>query len=550
MGRRFPLGAFALAASLAGGWLFAGCFSTGEGPEPPGDQLYFPVGLVVSPSGKALYAANSDFDLQYNAGTVQVYDLDRVRQAVPRVWDRPIDGSANDACGPLLHATVPTLFPGPCNPIVAEAPQNAPGGSSASLIADSVQIGAFATDLVYVDRPGAKPDTWSGARLFVPVRGDPSVTFIDLDDDRKGPPRLRCGQEGNAGRCDGAHKIGVDSSTNSRDLLLPVEPFGITASEDADALLVTHQTTGEVSLITGCVGSACATSPGSLLDSTPVLQFLLSGLSYAASGITPVPVPAWVREASAGGSLFPYQPGFLVSFRSAAEIDLVRYYDDRQSSPTRPFLSRAGGTSITVAASGVDSRGIVVDAEPRRTCEAACPAAPDPSRLACLQGCAGVPMPVYVANRAPAQLLIGETRTNVSPTGSNDLVSFYDAVPLSFGASRVVLGSVRGADGKPEKRVFVVCFDARLVFVYDPAARRITGTIRTGRGPYSFAIDPPSRATRPEGTTGAPEDGYYAYVGHFTDSYIGVVDLDESHAATFQTIVATLGLPRVPRTSK
>ena len=34
-----------------------------------------------------------------------------------------------------------------------------------------------------------------------------------------------------------------------------------------------------------------------------------------------------------------------------------------------------------------------------------------------------------------------------------------------------------------------------------------------------------------------------AYVSHFTDSYIGLIDLDQSHSETFESIVATIGIP-------
>jgi len=41
-----------------------------------------------------------------------------------------------------------------------------------------------------------------------------------------------------------------------------------------------------------------------------------------------------------------------------------------------------------------------------------------------------------------------------------------------------------------------------------------------------------------------------AYVGHFTDSYIGLIDLDQMHLDTFETIVATIGVPRSPQDNK
>ena len=57
------------------------CYSIGEGIAPPLGSIYYPTGLAVSRASNYLYAVNSDFDLQYNAGTVQSLDLSRVRSA-------------------------------------------------------------------------------------------------------------------------------------------------------------------------------------------------------------------------------------------------------------------------------------------------------------------------------------------------------------------------------------------------------------------------------------------------------------------------------------
>jgi hypothetical protein len=83
--------------------------------------------------------------------------------------------------------------------------------------------------------------------------------------------------------------------------------------------------------------------------------------------------------------------------------------------------------------------------------------------------------------------------------------------------------------------VFVVCFDSRRIFVYDPKRRLIDAIISTGRGPYALALD---------GVRGL------AYLGHFTDSYLGVVSLDQRFPQTYATIVASIGAPKAPRSSK
>jgi hypothetical protein len=90
-------------------------------------------------------------------------------------------------------------------------------------------------------------------------------------------------------------------------------------------------------------------------------------------------------------------------------------------------------------------------------------------------------------------------------------------------------------NGELETRVFVVCFDSRRVFVFDPLRRRIEVEILTGRGPQALVVDTPRKLL---------------YVGHFTDSYVGVYSLDLAFPATYGTMLGTLGQPKSPRASK
>ena len=71
----------ATAAIVVAGGAVPACYSGGGGgSDPPTNTFYFPVGLAVSSGGNALYAVNSDFDLQWNGGTLQSYDLFKIRQ--------------------------------------------------------------------------------------------------------------------------------------------------------------------------------------------------------------------------------------------------------------------------------------------------------------------------------------------------------------------------------------------------------------------------------------------------------------------------------------
>lgn len=493
----------------------AGCYTSSDGLEPPLDAFYFPTGLAVSAGGSALYVANSNFDLQYNGGTVQAFDLAALRQRSLALRDALLEqGPAGCGSAGLAPNPDEIVVPGPCASFQAGA-----------FLRSSASIGAFASglELVY-EQEG------SGARLFVPVRGDPSVTYFDVDDDRAGGGatfRLACGQAGADLRCDAAHRVGQDPGRSLRGLKLPVEPVGIAASEDGRAIVTAHQTAAAVSLVVNRWDE-----PGA-----PTLEYFLGGLPEGPTEVATVPVPAFVEAARAAGETVEHQAGFLVTYRNAPQVDLLRLFDDAAASPPRPFLTRAASAAITTNANGRDSRGMAVDGSARAACEASCA-----GELACLRACLEVPLRFFVANRTPASLLVGEVTTEVAesdlggegrPTGVFDRLRIYDAVPLAFGASRVELGTVLDADGRRRARVFAVAFDTRQVFVYDPEARRIEAIIRTGRGPHGLAFD-------------AGEDHALLYVGHFTDSYLGVVDLD-ARKATYGTMIATLGQPTPPK---
>jgi hypothetical protein len=174
---------------------------------------------------------------------------------------------------------------------------------------------------------------------------------------------------------------------------------------------------------------------------------------------------------------------------------------------------------------GSDSRGIAIDGSARQSAKARC-AADDAQ---CVSDASLVPLDVYVANRAPSTLLIGRTRP------PQEYPYFFESVALTAGPSRVVVGSVTTPSGATETRVFVACFDSRRIFVYDPQRSRIETEILTGRGPHALVVDEPRKLL---------------YVGHFTDSYVGVYSLDLAFPATYGTMLGTLGTPKSPRASK
>jgi hypothetical protein len=135
---------------------------------------------------------------------------------------------------------------------------------------------------------------------------------------------------------------------------------------------------------------------------------------------------------------------------------------------------------------------------------------------------------------------VGRTVPAQNELQTTELPAFYDAISLTQGPSRVLVGNVtvaETADGQRvlEQRVFVGCFDSRRVFVYDPVRRRIEVEIATGRGPHALSVD---------------ENNGQLLIGHFTDSFIGVVSLDRRYSHTYGKMLATIGEPSAPRASK
>ncbi len=514
------------------------CTSSGEGIAPPLDAIYFPTGLALSSNSNLLYVVNSDFDLQYNAGTLQSLDLTRIRSLVPRgcnsdadcsasaycdvpkdpadpsehsFWCVDASGSSADLpCGTLGERSVSdrVTVPGRCQAVDLSHPPDA----GVSLINDAVAIGAFATDAIVRSSPDADQKS---DRLFIPVRGESSLNWADVSADG----RIDCGQDSSQ-ICDKRHRAGRDASNNSRGLVLPPEPYAIDATPDASAIVITHQTQGAVSLLVND------------WQAGPRVEFIFSGLPPMPVAVKAVPQPALVTSGA-----YDLAPSFLVAYETTARLDLFRFASDAQSTPARPYLESTASTAIAINSGGYDVRGLAIDDIDRRGCEQSASSATQ------LLECANVPLTIYAASRSPASLLIGRTTPNSALAPNSDIPYFNDAFPLPTGPSRIQIAHSINANGEVETRILIVCFDSRRVAIYDPVRANVEAWVTTGRGPQAIIEDfaPPS----------STDEGHaLAYVGHFTDSYLGVIELDRRRGRSYGTIVLSLGAATAPRASK
>jgi hypothetical protein len=582
---RSGLRVLGLASPLLGATtlIAAGCYDAGTGTLPPADAIYFPVGLGVSAGGNVLYVANSDFDLQWSGGTIQSYDLHQIRELAAREVVDPND--------PFLvpHYTRPVSSPGSCpyNPPLLKSDGSgerqalgetcAPPVDNTFLVRDSVVVGAFATDIqLSCSAAMLTPSAWPNGppcpptRLFVPVRGDATLTWLDVGADDGTPPlstdtaatygafSLGCGRDGE-GRCDATHHAGdnPNAAGDSRNLTMPGEPFGMAQTEDGSAIVITHQSTTQTSLFTSGFIPNVSSQPV-----VPALQYILGNVTSGGIGIDVIPHDP---QAFGPTDTIP-NPAFLETNITTPVIDLLRYYPDQgdyaASTLYRPFLEKEETISLTSNAGGTDSRGLAIDSTPRIRCKQTL----GPGATAAqLQACARLPARVFISARTPTSLIVGEVG-EPSPSGDGtydpDAVVLFQNVPLGVGPSRVYLAPIVDSNGNYALRVFIVCFDSASIYVYDPEAQMVENIIRVGDGPYAMAFDPFTFDDVAAGNPVPPDPApfssdpallnkkyRYAYVASFTNSFIQAIDLDNSRAdkSTFESVALTFGDPTAPK---
>lgn len=197
-----------LLASLAAVLAALGCGSDGA-PPPPG-RLYFPIALEVTDDGRHLVVANSNFDLRYNAGSLQAYDLERL--------NAELDGS----CGVLSVDERSE-----CGIIPLEDDREDLSDTItpvAGLVSSEVLVGSFADGL------GLAP-SGGGSRVYLPIRSDGDLSYVDLSPDGV----LSCGasedstnlEAGARHECTDTFRGAEAGASNEEGLLVPPDPVAL-----------------------------------------------------------------------------------------------------------------------------------------------------------------------------------------------------------------------------------------------------------------------------------------------------------------------------------
>ncbi|MBN2340791.1 MAG: hypothetical protein JXX29_11400 [Deltaproteobacteria bacterium] len=240
---KLSLSIIAAAASIAG------CLGDTAGIDPPSDELVYPVAVAAIANDSHLLIVNSNFDLQYNAGTLVAYQLSHLDSS--QVFDtdaqvqKTLHFEYDDSTGTF------TL------PEEVALDTYCSGGISGNYcnldpkdglrVSETIRLGAYASDLNI---------TPAGDRALIPVRGERSVIAVDIG---SGANLLDCGEHNsNDLRCDDDHVIASNGSVS-----MPLEPYDVETMDfegeymTADGQTVsvvetlgfaTHRAGGEVSL--------------------------------------------------------------------------------------------------------------------------------------------------------------------------------------------------------------------------------------------------------------------------------------------------------------
>lgn len=430
-----------------------GCTADADEVRPKQDELFFPTGIAVSPDDSVLFVTNANSELRYDSGTIGVIDLAKVDQ-VAEAWI--LDQAIPSGCSRDLDHSE-TLVCDEKELMIASA---------------SARIGNFATDI-------ALQDTGDGTlRLIVPTRGDPSIAWLDWDGSQ-----LQCnpGARGFS-LCDEQHRLSFVH--DDEDLAgLPDEPYEAFADSAGEFAVVTHLTTGAVTLIDSPIGGRA------------VISDVLTGF-FAADQFT------GLRGTTGVAGRTPSMQGDLIYVASRSEDRVQTFTVGRPvnyEQTERPiyllpsnyfFLNLVGANS----GGSSDTRSMSFSANGER---------------------------LYLINRRPPTLQVYDT--SLSPTGQprNQGIAATDICRQAS-----TLAVMDAGDGD---RAYVTCFQDGQLYVVDPRGfSSVEDIVLVGRGPFSVAAAPSRKKV---------------YVTNFLEDTVAVIDASPT-SMYHNRVVLRIGVAR------
>jgi DNA-binding beta-propeller fold protein YncE len=515
---RFPVGRVSVwclsllsALALAG----AGCGLGQTGIDPPMDQIFWPAGLAIDPlDGNWLYVVNSNNDLRFNAGTLIAIDLQKAKRDAtdPSAWS-PCTTThfADDTAATTLAGTSDHFC---CFDLLRPHALNC--NERAYVQADAtVQIGSFGGEAV-IQTPDPTSEE-SVRRIFMMVRAEPSITFVDITHPNgAGSVHMRC----NGTRpdpdpllvnpfCDDNWRVRRPSGAAISDNVLPEEPHAMSLDPYLGILYIGHLT---VTVNHQPVGGGISTiDVRALLDpNAPNVINSIARVVFPASSVQGV-TALTLNDPNDPND--PNNPGGILYAVARTSADITGMLLQCQavgqacdmSHPTTRDLSLVTGeqiTSSTFLPSGVDVRGFLLS--------------PDGKEAYVLHR----NTPESSTSSDPAALVVLDRRPNQNGEPANTPSAILE-----------VCGGATHMQFAPAGRgnlLYITCFEGGQIYVVDPHAPRVVAIIEAGNGPTALTF--------------SPTDANVAFVASYADNNVSVIDLEPASPTQYM-VVQRIGFP-------
>ncbi|HXJ22265.1 MAG TPA: hypothetical protein VMT03_18745 [Polyangia bacterium] len=467
---------------------------------PPPDTFFFPSSGLMTPAGGWLYVANSNADLRYNDGTLVMVDTTAAavdRDPTQKSW--PACPQV-DYVNPLPRTDPPTCCWDALDSNILNCDERLYIQSDAT-----VRIGSFAAGMVWQDSGYCTPTVNGSGRMFIGVRGDTSLTWVDVNQDPSlAHPTLNCSdQPGPLAEC--TQKV-VDTTSdlgsavtdpNPPQIGLPDEPYALEIDQGLGLLYVGHLVgntsvadSGGISLFK--VGGAMPQFVGPFSSPFPANSAGAFGVtainlhpSYSGGSSHEIFVSS--RYLPLVTSMVPYVPGdppLLTTFTCGGLNDLVVL---------------PAGETLSSGLTGSEMRGVEFL---------------DPTT-------SGTPQRAFALQRVPPDLVTFDITT----TESGGTIPVVSSVVETCSSPTFLYKHQIGNS----TRLYVSCFDTGEIYVFDVNGPSLITSLQAARGPAGMVFDP----LRP-----------VAYVLDFSHNDVAVVDLTPG-SPTEDHVIQRLGFPSV-----
>jgi hypothetical protein len=466
---------------------------------PPADTFFFPSSGLMAPEGNWLYVANSNADLRFNDGTLAMVDVNAAAA----------DRQANWGACPQVDYVNPLPRTDPAICCWDALDSNILNCDERRYIQSdaTVRIGSFAAGMAW-QASGTCAELPADGRIYIGVRGDTSMTWVDVSSNPGAHPTLVCRPDGVTGSLAECTQKVLDTTSdldsaqgdpNPPQVGLPDEPYALQVDQELGLLYVGHlvgntsvANSGGVSLFK--IGNAMPQFLGPFSSPFPANSAGSFGVtdiklhpSYQGGSSHEIFVSS--RYVPLISSMVPFVPG---------DVGLQQQFTC--STQSNDLVVLPAGETLSTGLTGSEMRGVeFLDPPPG----------------------SGTPQRAFALQRLPPYLVTFDITQNEAG-GVIPVVSKL----IETCSSPTFLYKHQTGD---TTRLYVSCFDTGEIYVFDPAGPSLVTTFVAARGPAGMVFDPNLPV---------------AYVLDFSHNDVAVVDLTPG-SPTEDHVIQRLGFPTV-----